>query len=92
MRQVNIHEAKTHLSELLEAVELGEEVVIARRGTPVARIVGLEDSDGERKPRFGLWKDRITIDPSFYDEMTEDELGEWHKPLGFETDGNQQTA
>ena len=39
MRSVNIHEAKTHLSRLLELVELGEPIVIARNGKPLARIV-----------------------------------------------------
>lgn len=39
MRQVNIHEAKTKLSELIAAVEAGEEVVIARAGKPVARLI-----------------------------------------------------
>ncbi|MBM4320069.1 MAG: type II toxin-antitoxin system Phd/YefM family antitoxin [Deltaproteobacteria bacterium] len=41
MAQVNIHEAKTHLSRLLERVEQGEEIVIARAGMPVARLVPL---------------------------------------------------
>jgi prevent-host-death family protein len=39
MRTVNIHEAKTHLSKLLEFVQSGEEVVIAKAGTPIARVV-----------------------------------------------------
>jgi len=39
MRQVNVHEAKTTLSKLLEAVERGEDVVISRAGTPVARLI-----------------------------------------------------
>lgn len=39
MQTVNIHEAKTHLSRLLEAVERGEEVVIARAGQPIATLV-----------------------------------------------------
>lgn len=38
MQTVNIHEAKTHLSRLLEAVEKGEEIVIARAGQPIARL------------------------------------------------------
>ena len=40
MVTVNVHEAKTHLSRLLLQVEAGEEVVIARNGKPVARLVG----------------------------------------------------
>ena len=45
MRQVNIHEAKTHFSELIAAVERGEEVMIARRGKPVAKL-SLADLSG----------------------------------------------
>jgi prevent-host-death family protein len=39
MDTVNIHQAKTHLSQLLQRVELGEEIVIANRGVPVAKLV-----------------------------------------------------
>lgn len=39
MNQVNVHEAKTHLSRLLERVAAGEEIVLAKAGTPVARLV-----------------------------------------------------
>jgi len=52
MATVNVHEAKTHLSRLLERVQAGEEVVIARAGTPVAKLVRILP-----KPRRtpGLW-------------------------------------
>lgn len=77
MTTVNIHEAKTHFSELVAAVERGEEVVIARRGKPVARLVIAEPP--ERKPRiFGRFEGLVHVDPSFYDEMTEEELAEWY--------------
>jgi prevent-host-death family protein len=42
--EVNIHEAKTHLSRLLERVALGEEVIIAKAGTPVAKLVAIKSS------------------------------------------------
>lgn len=42
MKSINIHQAKTHLSKLVERVEAGEEFVIARAGKPVARLVALE--------------------------------------------------
>lgn len=48
MRKVNIHEAKTTLSQLVEAAEAGETVILARAGKPVARIVRLEPSRGVR--------------------------------------------
>jgi prevent-host-death family protein len=62
----NMHQAKTHLSRLVELVEAGEEVVIARAGRPVARIVPYRARVQERKP--GLWKGQVTILPGF-DEM-----------------------
>jgi prevent-host-death family protein len=41
--EVNVHEAKTHLSKLLERVALGEEIVIAKAGKPVAKLVAIND-------------------------------------------------
>ena len=55
---VNIHEAKTHLSRLVERVEAGEEVVIARAGRPVARLVPYHPRREARRP--GLLKGRIS--------------------------------
>ena len=69
---VNVHEAKTHLSRLLVRVEAGEEVVIARAGRPVARLVPYLRP---MEPRvLGIWKGRVTIAPDFdavNDELTE---------------------
>ena len=50
MRHINTHQAKTHLSQLLEEVAAGEEIVIAKAGRPVARLVPLEASSGPRRP------------------------------------------
>jgi prevent-host-death family protein len=61
-RQVNIHDAKTTLSKLVEEVERGATVTLARAGRPVARIVPLE---GKRKIRFGLMKGKIRIGRDF---------------------------
>lgn len=47
---VNIHEAKTHLSKLLERVRLGEEVIVAKAGTPIARLVPMETLAKDRQP------------------------------------------
>lgn len=55
---VNVHEAKTHFSKLLERVALGEEVVIARAGRPVARLVPIARDVAERRPgsaRGDVW-------------------------------------
>ena len=48
MKTVNIHEAKTHLSRLLEQVAAGEEVIIAKAGKPVARLVPAANRDARR--------------------------------------------
>ena len=53
MAIVNVHEAKTHLSRLLKQVEAGEEIVIARNGKPVARLVPLRERS---KRQFGAMK------------------------------------
>lgn len=45
-KTVNIHEAKTHLSRLVRRAQSGEEIIIARGGTPVARLVGVESPRG----------------------------------------------
>ena len=75
MSVVNVHEAKTRLSRLLADVEAGEEVVIARNGVPVARLVRHESRQGGR--RFGAMKDRIVIDDRFFDPLPESELAAW---------------
>lgn len=51
-RQVNMHEAKTHFSKLAEAVEAGEEIVIARAGKPVMRLVKIEEVQQAIVPGF----------------------------------------
>ena len=50
MATINVHAAKTHFSRLLERVEQGEEVVIARAGKPVARLVPMEPAAEPRRP------------------------------------------
>lgn len=74
MSMVNIHQAKTQLSRLLVQVEAGEEVVIARNGKPVARLVRFRDRG---KRRFGALRGKISIDKSFFDPLPESELAAW---------------
>ncbi len=62
---VNVHQAKTHLSRLLERVERGEEIVIARNGKPVARLVPVAGQP--RKP--GMYKGLIRIGDDFDDPL-----------------------
>lgn len=60
---VNIHEAKTHLSRLIERVEAGEELVIARAGRPVARLVPYRARTSPRVP--GQWRGRVRLATDF---------------------------
>lgn len=77
-RTVNIHEAKTHLSKLLEAVESGEEIIIARSGKPIARLLAVpsETRQKKRKPGFakGLIPDSALdalLDPALDEQIAE---------------------
>ena len=74
MPVVNVHEAKTQLSRLLAQAEAGEEVIIARNGQPVARLVRCQPR-GKRK--FGAWRGRLVVDDSFFDPLPEAELAAW---------------
>jgi prevent-host-death family protein len=65
--EVNIHEAKTHLSRLLERVAMGEEVVIAKAGTPVAKLVPLKTNP--RKRVLGSAKGEFTVPDNFNDPL-----------------------
>lgn len=65
--QVNIHEAKTHLSRLVDRAEAGEEIVIARAGRPAARLVRVELP--EQKRPLGTWRGRIEIGDDFDDPL-----------------------
>ena len=70
-KQVNIHEAKTHLSRLLEEVAAGSEIVIARAGEPVARLISIKTGVRPRKPGFLKGRMRIAAD---FDAPLPDEL------------------
>lgn len=64
MQTVNIHEAKTHLSRFVDQAAAGEEILIARAGKPVARLVALPQPD--LTPRtLGLGKNRFTLPGDF---------------------------
>jgi prevent-host-death family protein len=66
---VNIHEAKTHFSRLVERVIRGEEVVIGKAGRPVARLVPYREDERPRVP--GGWKGRVRIADDF-DELPDE--------------------
>ena len=69
---INIHQAKTHFSKLIERVRLGEEIVIAKAGQPVARLVPERRRRQPRQP--GTGKGQIVIHNSFYDDLPDDLL------------------
>ena len=73
---VTVHEAKTHLSRLLERVESGEEVVIARGRTPVARLVPIDRSEMTGR-RFGTLRGKVRVAKEFFEPLPEAELKRW---------------
>lgn len=76
--EVNIHEAKTNFSRLLERVALGEEVIIAKAGTPVAKLVPIKGK--KREFRFGSAKGDFVVPKDFNEPDRElEEL--FYKPL-----------
>lgn len=72
MEQVNIHEAKTQLSRLLERVAQGETVVIAKAGKPIARLLPYESESREPRP-IGFLKGQLQV-PDDFDVMGQDEI------------------
>ena len=75
---INIHEAKTHLSRLVERVEAGEELVIARAGRPVARLIPYR---ARREPRVpGLLKGQIKLAADWDSPSTNAEIADLFDP------------
>ena len=77
MKTVNVHEAKTKLSALLKKVESGEEIVIARAGKPVARLV---PAGKTRKRVFGFDKRKWELPDDLNAPLPDDVLRDFHKP------------
>jgi prevent-host-death family protein len=71
---VNVHQAKTHLSRLIERTHQGEEIILAKAGKPYARLVPLESSQAGRVP--GLLKGLFSGD-GFLEPLPEEELRAW---------------
>lgn len=80
MPVVNVHQAKTQLSRLLAQAEAGEDVVIARNGQPIARLVHCQR---QGKRQFGALKGRIIVNDSFFDPLPEAELSAWETSVTF---------
>jgi prevent-host-death family protein len=77
--EVNIHEAKTHLSRLLQKVAEGEEVTISRAGVPVAKLIAAGPKSGSRP--LGIDQGRIWMAEDFDAPMPEFEALFYHAPL-----------
>lgn len=74
---VNMHQAKTSLSRLVERALAGEEIVIARNGEPLVKLVPVEKKWEPRVP--GRYKGQIWIAPDCFDPMSDEELDLWEK-------------
>lgn len=77
MATVNVHEAKTHFSKLLNRVGSGEEIIIAKAGKPVARILPITKKI--KKRMSGTAKGLIIIKDSFFEPLSDDLLGEFER-------------
>jgi prevent-host-death family protein len=72
-KEVNTHEAKTHLSRLLKRVALGEEITIASRGKPVARLIPIRPKEPRRQ--LGMLRDKFVVPDDFDVPLPADILG-----------------
>lgn len=70
---VNVHEAKTHFSRLLEQAHSGQEILLAKAGKPYARLMPLERDTAKRQP--GRLQGRVT--EAFFEPLPEDDLDVW---------------
>ena len=70
-----MHKAKTHLSQLIADAEAGEEIVIMRGSEPAVRLVPVNEPVPRR--HFGALAGRVTMTPSFFDPLPDDELASW---------------
>ncbi len=77
MAKVNVHEAKTHFSRILSRVEGGEEIVVAKAGKPIARIVPLSEKVSKRIP--GTAKGRISLKKDFLKPLPKSLLDDFEK-------------
>jgi len=72
MQTINIHEAKTNLSRLLEEVAAGKEIIIAKAGKPVARLVPLGNLP--RRRRLGIFEGKLNVPDKFDEPLADDVL------------------
>jgi prevent-host-death family protein len=73
MRKVNIHEAKTHLSRLVEEAAAGEPFIIAKSGKPIAQVTAIDTPARVERRRIGFLQGEIEV-PQDFDEMGGSEI------------------
>ena len=73
MQTVNIHEANTHLSRLIERASQGESFIIAKAGKPMVRVVAIEAEPIKKPQRLGFMKGKMRV-PEDFDTMYADEI------------------
>jgi prevent-host-death family protein len=73
VRTVNIHQAKTHLSKLLDQASKGEAFIIAKAGKPVAKVVAIDSPDSVKVQRLGFLGGQFVI-PDDFDRLGQDEI------------------
>lgn len=75
MRSINIHDAKTHFSRLVDQVAAGESVIIAKAGRPAVQLVPLESTPDRPKTLIGFLAGRVQV-PEDFDRMGDDEIAD----------------
>lgn len=86
MKTVNLYEAKTQLSSLVEDAAGGEEIIIAKNGKPYARLVPLAEPAPKPPRRFGYWAKYGYRAPDRFPETTEEEIALWEEGPVFPED------
>ena len=76
MKTINIHEAKTHLSSLVEEAVKGEPFVIAKAGKPMVKVMPLDAPEAKKMRRLGFMKGIGTTIPQDFDRMFDQEIEE----------------
>jgi len=72
--RLNVHEAKTHLSQCLRRLDQGETILLCRHNRPIAEIRPLAEVQPKRRV-FGLDQGKIVVPPEFFEPLDEDTLG-----------------
>ena len=76
MRQINVHEAKTHLSRILDDVKAGEIVILAKMGKPYAKLVPL---DLPAEVPMGFLSGEVGVE--IFNPLADEELADWHREI-----------